>query len=69
MNTTSRQAYARPLKDNKAPSVSVELKKIISTEHKKAYTNNKNLGAKKLSDYQKYVKENLESLRKIIFLW
>ena len=41
----------------------VELKKIISTEHKKAYTNNKNLGAKKLSDYQKYVKENLSKTK------
>ena len=34
----------------------VELKKIITDEHKKAYANNKNLGAKKLTDYQKYVK-------------
>jgi hypothetical protein len=41
----------------------VELKKIITAEHKKAYTNNKNLGAKKLTDYQKYVKENLSKTK------
>tara|TARA_B000000477_G_scaffold124118_3_gene130925 strand:- start:227 stop:619 length:393 start_codon:yes stop_codon:yes gene_type:complete len=41
----------------------VELKKIITDEHKKAYANNKNLGAKKLTDYQKYVKENLSKTK------
>tara|TARA_B100000787_G_C16162663_1_gene282231 strand:+ start:681 stop:1142 length:462 start_codon:yes stop_codon:yes gene_type:complete len=41
----------------------VELKKIITTEHKKAYSDNKKLGAKKLTDYQKYVKENLSKTK------